>query len=1103
MNAGIADRPLARAVRAGSALLLALVLAAVCAQAAAAAPVMDLTSIAATTAAPGSQVKYSVFAANWGDSPSPDSDGDGIADEQRVLTMELPPGMTAASVLDFIFNGWTCTGNGPGPDPEGVVGATTVTCVNDRVSDPGDAIDRLAWIELVADVDPSASGTLTASFSHTGGGAPPVSTVDPTEITATDRDFGVDSFDAQVSDADGAPSTQAGGHPFQIRTSILFNSKSSSVPLKGSPWPIEPVKDVFVDLPPGLVGDPTVTGIARCTLEQLAKAQNGLPRSECPSGAQVGVTNLITAEGHLSGGSPMPVYNMVPPAGVAARFGFNAGGTSVTLDATVRSGGDYGVTVNARNISEGLAVVGTDLIFWGVPADPAHDALRSCPGENPVGYGGPMCPAGQPLHPFLRNPTSCTPAGVGLETLLKTDSWFAPGDFKTASFVSHDPPAFPYPPSEWGAPQGPTGCEDVPFDPSFEIHSSSTTPDSPTGLTVDLSIPQSDQPDLIGQADVKRVSVTLPEGMAVSPSSASGLGGCAPSQIKLDSDAAPTCPAASKIGTVEVETPLLDESLEGAVYLASPHDNPFGSLIALYIVAKGPGVLVKLEGRVDLDPQTGRLTTTFDDNPQLPFSHMHLEFKDGPRAALVNPPDCGTHTVQSRLRSWARPDETVSLQDSFTLDCPGTSGFAPEMVAGTTSPIAGRFSPFTLRIDRDDREGILDGIDVSLPDGLLAKLKGVELCADNEAGNELAGSCPAGSRIGSATVAAGPGSTPFRLPGQVYLTGPYKGAPYGLSVQVPAKAGPFDLGVVKVRQALRVDPEDAHVTVVSDPLPTIREGIPFRLRTVQVDVDRPGFTVNPTSCAEKRISATAHSVGGATAAMGSRFQVADCARLALTPRLAMRLVGAKQTRSGGHPALRTLLRQPAGQANIRRAQVALPKDLVLDPVNANNSGLLCSYEKGLAADCPASSRIGTAVAVSPLLNRPLRGPVHFVQGKRRDPRTGNLIRTLPALLVKLDGEIEINLRAKSNVIGGRLVTTFPVVPDARVSSFRLNLVGGRKRGILTVTSSTRGKISICDRPQRSVVTFRGHNGKVSRDPVGVKSPCRGQAKKRGSARRSR
>ncbi len=444
---------------------------------------------------------------------------------------------------------------------------------------------------------------------------------------------------------------------------------------------------------------------------------------------------------------------------------------------------------------------------------------------------------------------------------------------------------------------------------------------------------------------------------------------------------------------------------------------------------------------------------------------------------MASPPTCGNAAGSSNLSPWS---EQPAATPSAAVDVTGCDGypFAPTLGASTRSPAAGAFTPFALALGRDDGHQPLAGVDVNLPPGLLGMLARVDQCADAQAAT---GACPAGSRIGTASVKAGPGAQPFGLSGPAYLTGPYKGAPFGMVVVIRAIAGPFDLGTVVVRQRIQVDPDDAHISVVSDPLPQILEGVPLRLRSVTVDVDREGFMRNPTSCGTKQVSGVLGSALGAGANVAASFPVDACDALAFAPKLGLRLIGAKQLDEGEHPGVRATATQGENEAGIQSTKVSLPLALALDPDNAEQ---LCSVEDGQRATCPKESVIGGASATSPILHKPLSGPVYFVQGVRTDPTTGRQIRTLPTLLATLRGEVAINVRAATSVERGRLVTTFPTLPDAPVSRFALQIEGGR-HGILVANRD------VCATKRRLIANgyFGAHNGKAKGIKAAIATPC--------------
>jgi len=1093
-------------------------------------------TIAPSHAEPGGIVQIALTARNIGTSGT-------VAGNAYRLKVELPADFSVASVAPANAT-WNCSATVLGSN-EAVCTRTSnlnananapmVTVSADVAADAADG-PRTVHAEVAGGLSPTLPDGVTAcghASSAPDPFEPSCAESNPVVTVSSDPAFGVLAFDGQVKAGPtpdtnpfspgaqspnvldpsdlanfAAPFTTASAHPYEAATQIRWNSVSTNLEGSAITWPTEPVKDVLVELPPGFLGN--LAELPQCSIDELVGAPDDAASSLCPSETQVG--ELIPESAPITvfgfGLLRYPIYNMVPPTHAPARLAVNIGNTVVVFDAVIRSGDDYGITLVSRNTPQGLAITGADFNVWGVPASSDYDQWRTCPIVGTPLQSGSPCPSSLAEFPILRNPSACTASGTGLITAVHSSSWFNPGrftadgrpdlsdsDWRSASFESHDPAAFPAPMEAWGDPQGPTGCGSVPFTPTVDVSVGSSRADSPTGLAFDLSVPQDwTDPDGREQSDLKRAVVTLPEGMTVNPSSAGGLEACTSAQIDLDGqNTKPSCPQASKLGAVEIDTPLLDEPLTGGVYLAKQGDNPFDSLIALYIVAEGPGTVIKIPGRVVLDQQTGRLQTAFDDNPQLPFSRLRVEFKGGSRAPLVTPRTCGSYDVVTKLAPWARPSNVLTFTDTFDVvagpdgsACVGALGarpFAPSLEAGVADAKAGSSSPFALRLMRGDGEQEFDSLAVHTPPGLTAAIKEVTQCSSSDAG---AGMCPASSRIGGAVVGAGAGPSPYYVrSGDVFLTGPYKGGPFGLAIEVPAVAGPFDLGVVNVRSRIDVDPETAELTVTSDPLPQMLKGIPLKVKDVRVLVDRPGMVRAPTNCEPMGLQATVRGSDGAFARPSNRFQVDGCGRLGLSPKLRMRAVGRSRMASGGHPALHTRLVQPAGQANIKRVKVTLPKALALDPGNANNEGLLCPYEAGLAANCPASSRIGSVTAISPLLNRPLRGPVYFVQGKRRHPVTGNLIRTFPTLLIKLDGEVELTVRAHSNVVKGRLVTTFPAVPDAAVSRFDLRLNGGKRKGILVVT----GRRSLCRGRQAAALAVRGHNDRLTRQTVKLVRPC--------------
>jgi hypothetical protein len=729
------------------------------------------------------------------------------------------------------------------------------------------------------------------------------------------------------------------------------------------------------------------------------------------------------------------LYNLTPPKGVAAEFGAKFKNVDTAyIDAKVRSGGDYGVTAEATNVTAAAGISSVEAVFWGVPADASHDGERVCPGPGGTEIIGCSAEGVEP-RPFLRNPTSCEGP---LTTSLAIDSWQDPGVFSEASAGL---PAI-------------TGCGLVGFAPTLQVQPTSSVADSPTGLHVDLHLPQNTSTTGLAEADLRDATVTLPAGVSTNPAAAAGLAACTNAQIGVTSaagvlpvtftPAAAECPDAAKIGTVEVDTSLVDHPLLGSVYIAAPYENPFSSLLAIYLSVFDPqtGVVVKLAGHVQADPVTGQLTTTFTDSPQVPFEDFKLDFFAGPRAALASPEQCGTYTTTSQLTPWSAPPSgpAAAPSDSFQVTSGCVPGFKPAFTAGTTSTQAGAFSPLTLSFSRGDSEEGLAGLSVALPPGLIGKIAGVGRCSDaslaaaasRSGAAELASaSCPASSLIGTVQTGAGAGPSPLFVAGKAYLTGPYKGAPYGVAVIVPAVAGPFDLGTVVIRQALFIDPNDAHVTAVSDPFPTILKGIPLHIRRVDVSLDRPGFTLNPSSCEPMAVHATLTSTGGANAPVSSRFQAAGCGALPFKPSFSASTQG-KASKAGG-ASLTVRVTQKPGEADIHKVDLQLPKALPSRLSTLQKACTLAQFESN-PAGCPEGSFIGTATATTPILGVPLTGPAILVSHGGA---------AFPDVEFLLQGEgVHITLDGKTDIKNGITYSRFETVPDAPISSFETVLPVG-------------------------------------------------------------
>jgi hypothetical protein len=852
--------------------------------------------------------------------------------------------------------------------------------------------------------------------------------------------FGVSKFDAGTCTMNTEPAAQctrdsprsfwydqAGGHPQWGITDFAFNTTGLLSTPDGN------VKDVHVDLPVGLSVNPEAT--PKCTTAQL-EAQ------ACPPDTAVGTNYITTVSAAVKAPIPTTVYNMVQPDGMPARFGMSVPvvGGQIYLDGGVAWASDYHESFTIANITDAIPLYETRLVFNGRAGDGT----------------------------FITMPSRCNgPATTGLQV----DSHQEPGKYLSYSTDT---------------PIGASGCADLPFAPTVGVAVDTRVAGAPSGVTIDIGLPRNpDGKNAPDTATLRNADVTLPEGMTINPSAANGLGACTDAQLGKGTTRPVSCPAASAIGTVDFETPVLPAgALKGTVYLGQPlSDNPTsGNEYRMFLVAESPryGVSVRLVGNVVADPQTGRLTASFADNPQVPVSLVRVALRGGERAPLVNPPACGKATISGRFTSWA--DQSATATNSVTIDqgCERATAFAPGLAASVSTTRAAASPAFALTATRPDGHQALQRIDVSLPPGLLAKPAGIPLCNDAQA---AAGTCPASSRIGVIDVSAGAGPSPYALGGRVYLTGPYAGAPYGLSIVVPAKAGPFDFGLVVVRAAVSLDRNDAHVRVVSDPLPTILDGVPLLLRSAKVTIDRADTMRNPTSCAPLQIGSTLTSIASLTASPTAPFAATDCNALAFSPKTAIALTNSKQMTTGKHPGVDSTVTQASGQANIQQVQVTLPLSLALDPDNAQS---LCEFADGVRGVCPAASVIGSATARTPLLDKPLSGKVYFVKGVRTDPKTGRQIKTLPTLLVQLRGVIALDLRATTTVDAkSRLVTTFAPIPDAAVSSFKLTLAGG-KHGILVVTSRT----GVCaGTAQKAALVATGYNAKRAPSTVTLGTPC--------------
>ncbi|MGN6188597.1 MAG: hypothetical protein ACTHOE_06840, partial [Conexibacter sp.] len=778
----------------------------------AAGPALQLRVTAPDTLAPGDPIQIQAVVTNVGDQP---------LSGQVTLTDTFPDGVlaTTADFAPQFPDAGTCD----------IVGQTTTCRLNADGVQPGGQVR----FTFMSPVDPGVSGTLVNSVEASDGGTVGTVTSQQTILVAPPQPFAVRTFQVRASDAAGAPDQQAGGHPAELTTTLGVPTMAGVLAVFPVTAAVEQFKDVVVHVPPGVVGIPTA--VPRCTEQQFSDistfGHGEIP--QCPQESQVGIVTILA-------GDQVPLYNLVPPRGTPAAFGFEYQSATVVLVAKLRPS-DNGIDIVAHDASTSVPLPSVNVTFWGVPAESTHDYLRHFCLDGYAGNNGNVCPSTAPRTAFLRLPTSCPPDA--LEWSVDMNSYVHPDVFVHASTAT---PAI-------------TGCDLDPFEPSFTLVPSSAVPYAPTGLDVDLSLPQPLSPTALAEADLRAATVTLPEGMTINPSSANGLAACGDAELRRGLEGPSTCPDASKIGTVALSTPLLDHDVGGAIFLRSQaSDDPAsGNLfrIALEIRSDDDGIDIKLPGSIVANPATGQLTAVFGDLPQLPFDAMHLHFKTGPRAPLITPRSCGAHPTDVELTSWGGAVVGTHVDVALSGDgrggpCPAET-FTPRLRAGSENPVAGTSSPFNLSLSRDDRDQLLRSLTVRTPTGVLGRLKAAEQCTNAAA---AAGTCPRSSQIGTATVGVGAGPEPFFVrDGRVFLTGPYAGAPFGLAVVVRALAGPFDLGTVVVRAAIHIDPRTAALRVVSDPLPAIVAGVPLNLRAVRLSIDKPGFMTTPTSCAAKHV----------------------------------------------------------------------------------------------------------------------------------------------------------------------------------------------------------------------------------------------------------
>jgi uncharacterized repeat protein (TIGR01451 family) len=952
------------------------------------------------------------------------------------------------------------------------LGCTETTCEYGGTVEPGGTIAIMVAVEVL-----SATGEVSNAVRVEGGGADPVATSAPSTLPNTvggpPTGFGVADFGMQVANVGGAMDEQAADHPNDVTTILNLNSRlEEGSDGSRSVRSVQPPRDVIVTLPLGLAGNPLAA--SRCTAVQ--QTGEGGELTQCPPSSHLG--NVLLFGQGIETGSIRPsapglseLDNLVPENGFPAEFGFKVFGKNIALyPSVIHTSSGYALRVNSPGITRTVGIEGAGLTF----------------------FGDPNTANGEPNNPqaFFTNPSDC--AAGPLTAKVEADSWAEPGHWFSAKT-----PVYPQI----------TGCDLLQFAPTVEMRPEVTEAEAPSGFEIKVKSPQNpNQFPVLATPDLKNVTMTLPEGMTLAPGAADGLVACpatGPNGIDMPSgDHAPDvagegeeigadglshltrghCPLASQIGTAIVKTPLLDEPLEGHVYVAQPScggegqpgctgaDATNGNLFGLYLEVEGSGIVIKLGGRVSVDPTTGQLTARFTELPQQPVSEVTLRLKGGVRAPLANPRQCGLAVANADFAAWGSPSVPDALwSTAYPVDwdnnrgaCPATLPFAPTLSAGMQSATAAHFSTFSLGLQRGDRMQDVSRLQVTLPPGLIGMLSSVTLCKEPQA---TLGTCPEASEIGKTSVAVGSGSHPYVVNGgRVYLTESYKGAPFGLTIVVPGRAGPFNLGNVVVRSAINIDPSTTAITVTSDPLPQFLDGVPLRIQTLNVSVDRPGFMFNPTNCARRQISATVEAQQGASASLSSPFAVEGCNSLPFKPTFSVS-TQAQTTKKGG-ASLKVKVTSGAGQDNIGKVVVNLPKQLPARLTTLQQACTEATFAQNPAL-CPAASVVGSVKAVTPVLNVPLIGPAYLVSHGGA---------AFPDLVIILQGQgVRLNLIGNTSIKKGITTSSFASVPDAPISSFELTLPQG-PHSALAGTLPAKAKGSFCGTKLVMPTTLTAQNG---------------------------
>jgi hypothetical protein len=917
---------------------------------------------------------------------------------------------------------------------------------------------------------------------------------------------GASGFDANIYEGD-QPATQAGSHPTELTFNVDFEGTGPS----GE----NGLRNLSLELPPGLFENPTALGQTYCDAKEFATPRNSpweasQSGESCEDTTQVGTLTVRSSAGGAETRT-FGLFNLVPKRGEPGRLGASPYGEPIFFVPSIRQvEGEYGITLKATDIPQGLHASGLSVVVWGNPWSVANNEQRgNCLNEVEPAFGWAKCSVGPPSRSgskplaYLSLPTSCEEP---MDFVAAASSW-QQSDLRVR-------------PTPGKAPL--TGCSKLEFLPHATAQLINPHASSPSGYAFDIEV------DTHGVTDpacfpgpifatgcaptpVRKAVVTLPEGVSINPSVGAGLGVCSRAQYEVgETPSSPFgagCPSQSKIGDFSVSSPIVSGPIAGSIYLAAPHDNPFGSLLAVYLVAKSipRGILVKVAGELNPDPVSGSLTATFDKLPQLPYSDLSIRFREGQRSPLATPPSCGQVSTEADLTPWRDPSVVRHESLPATIaagvgggPCPaGLAPFAPEAKGGMLNSRAGAYTPFYMHLTRKVNEQEIVSYSAQFPPGLLGKIANIPYCP--EAAIEAAGrnsgvaerdhpSCPAASLIGRTTSGYGVGSVLAYAPGNLYLAGPYRGSAFSVVAIDSALVGPFDLGVVIVRSAVRIDPVTAQASIDAtgtDPIPHIIDGIPIHLRDIRAYIDRPSFTLNPTSCEKFKI---ASAMNGAGLVFGDRaddtlatafapFQASDCASLPFRPRIGLKMKGG--TKRGNYSSLRVVVRPRPGNANIRSAQVTLPPSLFLEQGNIET---ICTKARFAAHNCPRGSVYGHVRAFTPLLEAPMEGPAYLRSSSH----------ALPDLVFALRGHgVEVDVAGRIDSFKGGIRGTFPTIPDAPVTKFVLKMKAG-KHGVLVNAEN------LCRKRQPVVARFIGHANRGWRLHPELQAECKKKRKKRGS-----